>query len=57
MRGIGHARGHMRVDQIGHAVVRHQAVAGRQVDALLPFRRADGRLHFGVDVCHAHGVL
>ena len=35
--GLGHARGDVVVDEVGHAVERHQPVAGGQIDARLPF--------------------
>lgn len=40
----GHARGDVRVDQIGHPVQRSAAVAGGEADARGPFFGEDTRL-------------
>src|ERR1041385_1421166 len=45
MIGAGDARRDVVVDQIGHPVAVHQAVAGREIAARLPFFRADGTAH------------
>ena len=59
-----HARRNVGVDQVGHAVVRHQPVAGGEIDAHLPFgighaaphrttRRSFGFHHFFQLCAHA----
>ena len=42
----------VRENQVVPAEHRHQAVAGREVNPLLPFRRADGRTQFEGLVIH-----
>jgi hypothetical protein len=54
-----HSRGDVVVDEIGHAITRHQAIAGGEIDPHLPFRLADAladRLYLD-DGYSAHGHL
>ncbi|MFK4508871.1 hypothetical protein ABIF81_004049 [Bradyrhizobium daqingense] len=44
--GAGHARGNVGVDQIVPAVQRDEAIAGGEIDPLLPFRLRHVRRHF-----------
>jgi len=43
--GTRHARGDVVVDQVRHAVLRHQAIAGGKIDAHLPLGRAHPLAH------------
>jgi hypothetical protein len=45
MLGAGHARRDVGEDQVIPAVMRHQAIARREIDALFPLHRADLRPH------------